>query len=100
MQAKKSKSKTVATKSELAIKKTKTKKSIATQEKTSGSNKKIASPLSEVKNPARGKKEQVFRYSDEELNEFRELINERLEVAKQELLFMQGQMSSDPRLSL
>lgn len=55
-------------------------------------------------------KGKVFRYSDEELNEFKNLINERLEVAREELQFLQGQMigkdpsgvedSSDLRLSL
>ncbi len=55
-------------------------------------------------------REKVFRYSDEELNEFKTLIMERLEVAREELMFLQGQMlgkhpsgeedSSDLRLSL
>ena len=55
-------------------------------------------------------KEKVFRYSDEELNEFRTLIMEKLETAREELQFLQGQMigkdtsgvedSSDLRLSL
>ncbi len=55
-------------------------------------------------------KEKVFRYSDEELNEFKTLIMDRLEVAREELMFLQGQMlgkhpsgeedSSDLRLSL
>ena len=54
--------------------------------------------------------QKVFRYSDEELNEFKTLIMERLEVAREELMFLQGQMlgkhpsgeedSSDLRLSL
>ena len=54
--------------------------------------------------------EKVFRYSDEELNEFKTLILERLEVAREEMQFLQGQMlgkdssgvedSSDLRLSL
>jgi RNA polymerase-binding transcription factor DksA len=53
---------------------------------------------------------QVFRYSDEELIEFKTLINERLDAAREELQFLQGQMigkdpngvedSSDLRLSL
>lgn len=34
----------------------------------------------------------VYRYSDEELNEFKELINARLEVARKELLYLQNQM--------
>ncbi|MGN6566876.1 MAG: TraR/DksA family transcriptional regulator [Flavipsychrobacter sp.] len=34
----------------------------------------------------------VYRYSDEELNEFKELINARLEVARKELLYLQAQM--------
>jgi len=32
----------------------------------------------------------VYRYSDEELNEFRELINGRMEAARKELLYLQG----------
>ncbi|WP_243630289.1 TraR/DksA family transcriptional regulator [Taibaiella soli] len=32
----------------------------------------------------------VYRYSDEELNEFRELIQGRLEAARKELGFLQG----------
>jgi RNA polymerase-binding transcription factor DksA len=38
------------------------------------------------------KKDVVFRYSDEELNEFKELINGRLDVARKELEYLQGQM--------
>jgi len=34
----------------------------------------------------------IYRYSDEELNEFKELINARLEVARKELLYLQNQM--------
>lgn len=55
-------------------------------------------------------KEPVFRYSDEELNEFKTLINDRLDKAREELNFLQGQMlgkgpngqedSADLRLSL
>ncbi len=37
-------------------------------------------------------KNTVFRYSDEELEEFRVLINGRLETARKELAFLQGQM--------
>lgn len=57
----------------------------------------------DVKGPA-------FRYSDEDLNEFRDKINERLAIAREELSFLQGQLigkdsrgieeSSDLRLSL
>ena len=60
--------------------------------------------------PVPEQKEQALRYSDDELNEFRELINSRLEIARQELTFLQGQMvgrnangvedSSEIRLSL
>jgi RNA polymerase-binding transcription factor DksA len=32
----------------------------------------------------------VYRYSDEELTEFRELINSRLEAARKELVYLQG----------
>ena len=119
MKTKKSDSKKVAVKAKTPIKKAKT-KIIATPKKptpvikkkssTSGksaipkkittSDKKVASTSISVKNPVKAKKEQVFRYSDKELNEFKELINERLEVAKKELHFMQGQMSSDLRLNL
>lgn len=52
----------------------------------------------------------MVRFSDDELNEFKTLINDRLEIARQELNFLQGQMigkdpsgvedSSDLRLSL
>lgn len=52
----------------------------------------------------------AYRYSDEELNEFKDLIIHRLEVARKELLYLQGQMrgqditgvedNSDRRLSL
>ena len=38
------------------------------------------------------KEDVVYRYSDEELTEFRELINERLDVARKELQYLQGQM--------
>lgn len=53
---------------------------------------------------------EAFRFSDEELSEFKSLINDRLEIAREELQFLQGQMigkdpsgvedSSDLRLSL
>jgi RNA polymerase-binding transcription factor DksA len=43
----------------------------------------------EVKEIDRGP---IYRYSDEELNEFRELIMSRLEVGRKELVYMQGQM--------
>ena len=79
---------------------------------------KIADPKSEDMSATQTKtaplqqepNEKVFRYSDEELLEFKTLINERLEVAREELQFLQGQMigkdpsgvedSSDLRLSL
>ena len=32
----------------------------------------------------------VYRYSDEELNEFKELINKRLDAARKELVYLQG----------
>lgn len=32
----------------------------------------------------------VFRYSDEDLNEFKELINKRLDAARKELVYLQG----------
>lgn len=32
----------------------------------------------------------IFRYSDEELNEFKELINKRLDAARKELVYLQG----------
>ncbi|KAA5537534.1 TraR/DksA family transcriptional regulator [Taibaiella lutea] len=32
----------------------------------------------------------VYRYSDEELNEFKELINKRLDNARKELAYLQG----------
>lgn len=32
----------------------------------------------------------IYRYSDEELNEFRQLINQRLESARKELAYLQG----------
>jgi RNA polymerase-binding transcription factor DksA len=38
------------------------------------------------------KKDVVYRYSDEELNEFKELILGRLDVARKELEYLQGQM--------
>jgi len=34
----------------------------------------------------------IYRYSDEELNEFKDLINSRLEVARKEFSYLQGQM--------
>ncbi len=92
MKTKKSNSKKAASKSGVTIKKTTTKKNIATPKKITVSDKRITSTIISVKNPVKAKKEQVFRYSDRELNEFKKLINERLEVAKEELLFMQGQM--------
>jgi len=106
MQVKKSNSKSVVAKGG-TIKKTK--EIIAAPENITASKKIIPTPKANT-NPAQAQKEPVFRYSDIELNVFMELINERLEVAKQELLFQQGQMSgrdssgtegsSDLRLSL
>ena len=106
MQVKKSNSKSVEAKVGTTIKKTK--EIIAAPENITS--KKIISNLKANTNPAQAQKEPVFRYSDKELNVFMELINERLDVAKQELLFQQGQLtgrdssgkegSSDLRLSL
>src|ERR1022692_2623968 len=105
---KKSNSKIVAAKVITTIKEAKAKKN--TTENIITSNKKEISTLNRSNNPALIQTEPVFRYSDEELNIFRELIAERLDVAKQELQFLQGQMtgkdvsglesSSDLRLSL
>ena len=100
MKVKKSNSKKVAAKIGTTIKKTKTKEIIATSKNIISSDEKIISTFSRGTNPAQSLKEPVFRYSDEELNVFRELINERLDIARQELLFQQGQMSSDARLNL
>ena len=106
MQVKKSNSKIEKTKVGIAIKKTK--EVIAIPEIIYSSKKGISNH--KASNSALIQKEPVFRYSDEELNIFRELIAERLDVAKQELQFLQGQMtgkdvsglesSSDLRLSL
>ena len=106
MQVKKSKSKIETAKVGITNKKTKeivTPKNITTS-------KKLIPTTKASNNPALGQKEPLFRYSDEDLNVFRELINERLEIAKQELLFQQGQLngrdssgkegSTDLRLSL
>ncbi len=103
---KKPNSKIVSAKAETTDKKTKPKEISATPENITTSDKNLSSDT----HPVQEQKEQVFRYSDEELNEFRELINNRLEIARQELLFLQGQMvgrdssgaedSSDIRLSL
>ena len=71
-----------------------------TPKKIATSDKKVAPTSISVKNTVKAKKEQVFRYSDKDLNEFRKLINDRLEAARKELLFMQGQLSSDLRLNL
>lgn len=37
-------------------------------------------------------KQVLYRYSDRELEEFRELINARLDVARKEVQYLQGQM--------
>ena len=100
MKTKKSNSKKAASKSGVTIKKTATKKTIATPKKITAPDKKVALAIISVNNPVKEKGKEVFRYNDKELNEFKKLINERLDAAKEELLFMQGQMSSDPRLSL
>ena len=106
MQVKKSNSKIEI--ANVGITNKKTKEIIAASENITS--KKIISNLKASNIPALSPKEPVFRYSDIELNVFMELINERLDVAKQELLFQQGQMSgrdssgkegsSDLRLSL
>ncbi len=57
-------------------------------EETTAPVKKAKAPKAEEKDPAAV----VYRYSDEELEEFRVLINARLEVARKELAFLQGQM--------
>ena len=119
MKTKKSNSKKVVAKVKTPIKKAKTKVAATpkkvtpvvkkklsspskstTPKKIATSGKKVAPTSISVKNPVKTKKEQVFRYSDKDLNMFRELIDERLDVAKRELHFMQGQLSSDPRLNL
>ena len=106
MQVKKSNSK--IEKTNVGITNKKTKEIIVTPKSITTSKKIISIP--KASNSALIQKEPVFRYSDEELNIFRELIAERLDVAKQELQFLQGQMtgkdvsglesSSDLRLSL
>lgn len=58
------------------------------KEETTAPVKKAKAPKAEEKDPAAV----VYRYSDEELEEFRVLINARLEVARKELAFLQGQM--------
>ena len=64
------------------------------------SNETIASSVTSVKSPVKEKKQQVFRYSDKELNDFRELINKHLEVARKELYYLQEQMNSELRINL
>ena len=91
MKGKKSNSKSVVAKVGTTIKKTKTIK-ITTPENITIS-KKVISTDKASSNSDLYQREPVFRYSDEELNVFRELINERLEIAKQELLFQQGQLN-------
>ena len=44
-----------------------------------------------IKLPAENK-QVVYRYSDNELEEFRVLINTRLEIARKEVQYLQGQM--------
>ena len=59
-----------------------------------------ATPIAEASKPAEAapksepeiNKSPIYRYSDEELNEFKELIMNRLEVGRKELLYMQAQM--------
>jgi RNA polymerase-binding transcription factor DksA len=78
--------------------------------KSTANNLEMPTTQTKPENSLSEQKEKVFRYSDEELNEFRTLIMERLEVAREELMFLQGQMlgkhpsgeedSSDLRLSL
>jgi len=109
---KKLNSKTAPVKNAAPAKKTEPKKKIVAAENSAP---KIMTTSVKVDIPAKAlspqtKDEPVYRYSDEDLNEFRELINERLGVAREELLFLQGQMigkdpsgvedSSDLRLSL
>jgi len=81
-------------------KKTPTTGKDAIPENITAIDKKMATTHRKVKNPAKGKKEQIFRYSDKDLNEFRDLINERLETARQELLFLQGQIIGKDSMGL
>jgi len=68
----------------------KEKKDIAKQATSENQNTTISEPVSELTVGENGGV--VYRYSDEELNEFKELINARLEVARKELLYLQDQM--------
>ena len=91
MKVKKSNNKSVEAKVGTTIRKTR--KEIIVTPKIITTSKRIILTPKASNTPTVVQKEPVFRYSDEELNVFRELINERLEVAKQELLFQQGQLS-------
>ena len=95
-------SKTTAEKSSAPIKETTSEKKVVPAEKKAD---KVETPVAQPE-----QKVSVVRYSDDELTEFKTLINDRLQIAREELQFLQGQMigkdpsgvedSSDLRLSL